>query len=219
MNLKSIMAVLIILILSVWLMSCTDVPSSGPTPPEFNAQFRFINAAEDLGDVGVSVDGASVGTVPYLGEIAHRTFLAGSRVISLSSGDSQPIAMDADQRGSIVILPLTAATREFLKLNERRIFDPATTPKALTRIVHASPDAGDVEATLVGTDTTITATASFRDVSPYVSVPAGQYTLTVTTAAGDTLEATFTFSNIRQTGILMGSSVAGTLTFVGFDDN
>ncbi|MFQ6113989.1 MAG: DUF4397 domain-containing protein, partial [bacterium] len=84
---------------------------------------------------------------------------------------------------------------------------------------HASPDAGDIEYTVAGADTTVTGTASYRDFSPYGNIPAGDYTLTVITAAGDTLQSSFTLSNMRHTGILMGSSVAGTLTLVGFDDN
>ncbi|MFQ5864271.1 MAG: DUF4397 domain-containing protein [bacterium] len=219
MNLKLTTVILTLLIAAVWLVNCADVPSSGPTPPEFNAQYRFINAAEDLGDVGVSVDGSSVGTAAYGGAIAHQTFPAGSRVVALNSGDSQTIAMDTDQRGSIVFLPLVGDTRRFLRLSERRTFDSPTTPTAMFRGVHASPDAGDIEITVAGADTTITETGSYGDVSPYASVPAGDYTMTVTTAAGDTLVGTFSFSNMRHTGILMGSSAAGTLSLVGFDDN
>lgn len=219
MSLKTTTVMLTLLIAAVWLVSCVDVPSKGPTPPEFNAEFRFVSAAEALGDVGISVDGESIGTLSFMGEIAHRQYPAGARVATLDNGDILRVAMTTDQRGTVLVLPLTGAEREFIKLVERRIFDPAATANALARFVHASPDAGDIEVTTAGSETTITETASFRGVSDYVSVPAGNYTITVTTASGDTIETSITLSNMRQTDVLMGSSTAGTLTLVSFVDN
>ena len=44
MKLKATIVILSSLLLSVWLLSCVDVSSTGPTPPEFNSEFRFLNA-------------------------------------------------------------------------------------------------------------------------------------------------------------------------------
>ncbi|PJF33657.1 MAG: hypothetical protein CUN57_01570, partial [Phototrophicales bacterium] len=104
---KTTTAMLILFVVSAWLVSCADVPSNGPTPPEFNAQFRFVNAAQDLGSVTLSVDGQSQGTIDYMGATDHITYPAGSRVAVLSSGDTLNVAMSTDQRATVVILPMT----------------------------------------------------------------------------------------------------------------
>ena len=218
MQFKVTTVILSVLVLSVWLISCVDVPSTGPPTPEFNASFRFINAAEDLGDVGISVDGTTVATVSFGAETpTHDTYPAGSRQVSLSNGDTFPVAMTTDQRGTVLLLPLTGTIREFIKLIEGGIFDQPVTTTAI-RIVHASPDAGDVEFTLTGADT-ISGTASYRSVSAYSAVPAGDYTYTIVTAAGDTTEASVSLGNMRHTAVLMGSVANTNVTVVGFADN
>ncbi|MFQ5650086.1 MAG: DUF4397 domain-containing protein [bacterium] len=202
-----------------WLVGCTDVPSTGPPTPEFNSEFRFLNAAGDLADVSIVFDtGPAVNGLGFGTANTHQTYPSGNRVATLSSGDTLRVAMTSDQRATVMLMDKTGATREFIKLIERRIFDPATTSAALFRGVHASPDAGDIEFTVTGADT-VSGTASFKDVSPYLSVTAGDYTLTVTTASGDTLTTSLSLSNMRHTGVLVGSSAAGTLALVGLDDN
>lgn len=197
MSLKTTTVMLTLLIMSVWLLNCTDVPSTGPPVPEFNAEFRFINAAEDLGDVGVSVDGASVGTAAYLGEIAHRTFLAGSRVVDLGSGDSQLIGMETDQRGSVVILPLTGATREFLKLNERRIFDSAATSTARFRVTNAVIDTVQIRETVI--DTTVTPPDTSSIVTGFDIVG---LSIDVTVSSADTMVAVSGLGYAQDTGYM-----------------
>ncbi len=217
MKFKVTSVILSALVLSVWLISCADVPTNGPTPPDFRSEFRFASAAADLGDVGVSVDGQSIGNVAFMGEIAHADYPSGSRVVTLSNGDELRVPMTFDERATVLILPLTAAVREFIKLVERRTFQTAATATARIRVVHASPDAGAITTTLVGADTTITASGSYRDVSSYASVPAGDYTLTVISAAGDTLTGNLTLANARQTAVVAGST--GSLALIALLDN
>ncbi len=217
MKFKVTSVILSVLVLSVWLISCADVPTNGPTPPDFRSEFRFVSAAADLGDVGVSVDGQSVGNVAFMGAIAHADYPSGSRVVTLSNGDELRVPMTFDERATVLILPLTAAVREFIKLVERRTFQAAATSTARFRAVHASPDAGAITATLVGADTTITATGDYRDVSDYASVPAGDYAYTAISAAGDTLTGSLSFTNTRQTAVIAGNT--GSLAVVGLVDN
>ena len=217
MKFKVTTVILSVLVLSVWLISCVDVPTNGPTPPDFRSEFRFASAAADLGDVGVSVDGQSIGNVSFLGEIAHADYPSGNRVVTLSNGDELRVPMTFDERATVLILPLTAAVREFIKLVERRTFDAAATSTARARIVHASPDAGDITTTLVGTDTTLVVSGSYRDVSNYASIPAGDYAYTAISTAGDTVTGTLTLANIRQTAVLAGST--GSLALIGLLDN
>lgn len=211
----------LVLIWAAWLMSCADVPSTGPTPPELVAQFRFIHAAVDLGDVGVAVDGASVGNVAYKSALPYTEFPAGGRVAVLSNGDTLRIAMESYKRGSVVILPKTGPVREFIKLSERRIFDPINTGEAWLRVVHAA-EAPDVDVKIAGDDTTITlAATAYKTATDYLRVPAGSYTITVT-AAGDTtalLTSSLSAANKRQTSVILGSTSAGTLALMNLADD
>ena len=217
MKFKVTSVILSVLVLSVWLISCADVPTNGPTPPDFRSEFRFVSAAADLGDVGVSVDGQSVGNVSFMGEIAHADYPAGSRVVTLSNGDELRVPMTFDERATVLILPLTAATREFIKLVERRTYQTAATSTARYRAVHASPDAGFSTITVVGADTTISGSGIYRDFTEYASIPAGDYAYTIIAAAGDTVTGNVTLANTRQTIVLVGST--GSLSILSLVDN
>jgi len=121
-----------------------------------------------------------------------------------------------------VVLPLTLATREFVKLIERRIFDPAGTSTAKIRVAHAglagAAAGGDLDVTFASADTSVTVTVSYRGVSAYASVPAGSYTVTAT-ATGDTVAVgttTVDFS-VRATSVIIGDVSAP--SFVNLLDN
>jgi hypothetical protein len=211
-----------LLLLAVWLMSCADVPSTGPTPPEMVSQFRFVHAAGDLGNVGVSVDGASVGNITYKGATTHTQFPAGSRVAVLSNSDTLRIGMESYSRGTFVLLPKAGSVRDFIKLTERRIFDPSTTGAALVRIVHAAA-APDLFVKISGDGGTIRLTGvAFRSDSGYLQMPAGSYTITVA-AASDTVTAlattTLNAANKRQTSIILGDAGANALELVNLADD
>lgn len=214
---------LALLVSLAWLVGCTDVSSTGPEAPVINSEFRFLNAAEDLGNVSISFilsDAPDVGGLGVGDSNTHQTYPSGNRTGVLSTGDTLRIPMTGEQRATVVLLPDTEGFRDFVKLIERRIFDPSdTAPEALARFAHASPDAGDATVTLVGADTTITWTVSYRNQSGYATIPAGTYAMTIATASGDTLEASTELTNMRQTAVLLGSSSAGTLQTVNLDDN
>ncbi|MCZ6672473.1 MAG: hypothetical protein O7C75_05970, partial [Verrucomicrobia bacterium] len=210
------------LVLSVWLISCVDVPSSGPTPPEFIAEFSFANAAEDLVDVAILVDGQSIGTVPFGMQTDHGRYDAGSRAVTLGNGDQFPVAMTTDQRGTVLLLPLTGTIREFIKLVERQIFQDATTSTAAIRAVHASPDAGEVVVTLAaiaGADTVTETLSNYRDVGSYHSVAAGDYIVTLTIGGTEIPAGIVTLSNMRQTGVVAGFVANSSITLFGLEDN
>lgn len=217
MKFKVTTVILSVLVLSVWLISCVDVPTNGPPPPDFSSEFRFVSAAADLGDVGVSVDGQSIGNVTFMGEIAHADYPSGNRVVTLSNGDELRVPMTFDERATVLILPLTAAVREFIKLVERRTYQTAATSTARFRIVHASPDAGFATVTVVGADTTLSGEGIYRDFTEYASIPAGDYAITVIAAAGDTVTGNVTLANTRQTCVLVGST--GSLSLLSLSDN
>lgn len=224
MSLKLIKAMLVILLFSAWLTSCVDVSSTGPTPPEFNSEYRFLNGAADLGNVSISFDlGDAVSSLDFGAANSHQTYPSGNRLAVVSNGDSLRIAMTSEQRATVLILPLTGTVREFVKLIERRIFDPAGTSTARIRVAHAglagAAAGGDLDVTVAGADTSFTWTVSYRGFTSYAQVPAGSYTLTAT-ASGDSVAVattTVNLSNSRYTSVITGDVSAP--SFVDLSDN
>jgi hypothetical protein len=222
MRFKPKKALPLILFLAAGLMSCADVPATGPEPPVLIAQFRFVHAAGDLSKIGVKVDGANLGEVAFKGAIPHTEFPAGNRVTVLSTGDTLRFAMESYKRGTVVILPKTGPVREFVKLSERRVFDPANTGQALLRIVHAA-EAPDLFVKIAGAGRTVRLNSvAFKSASDYLQFPAGNYTITVA-AASDTATvlaaATLEAANKRQTSVILGNTGAKTLALANFADD
>jgi len=221
---KSTTALLSLMVTAAWLVGCADVPSTGPTPPDYVAQFRFIHAAGDLGNVGVSVDGAAIGNVAFGSAIPYVQFPAGSRVAVLSSGDTLRVPMPFERRGSVVILQRVGQARDFLTLPERRIFDPVTTSQAWVRIINASSGPSLDVRVIAGADTAIAQPAMApRDTTGYLRIAAGSYTTSVI-ANGDTANtvlasAALSAANKRQTILILGSTTANNLAIVNLADD
>ncbi len=226
MKLRSTMVMLSVLLLVVWLVGCTDVPSNGPTPPTLEAEYRVLNASE-LSSADMTFDLGPAATGLGFGQAnSHQTYPAGNRVgVIGGSGDTLRVAMTTDQRATVLVLPLTTTFREFIKLVERRIFDPAQTATGKVRVVHGAATttgAGpDVDVTVAGSDTSITLSGmSFKDVGSYLSIPSGTYTVSVF-AAGDSTAATSAsvdVGNARSTSVLV-SDASGALSLVSLSDN
>lgn len=222
MHVKTTLAGMLLLLAAIWLMGCADVPSTGPTPPNLISEFRFVHAAGDVGTVGIAVDGASVGNIAFKGIVPYSQYPSGSRLAVLSTGDSLLVAMESYKRGTVVILPKTGPVREFIKLFERRVFDPVNTNNALLRIVHAA-EAPEVFVKIVGATRTVRLNnAAYKSASSYLELPVGNYTVTVA-AASDTntvlTSTTLSAANKRQTSVILGSASAGTLAFANLADD
>ncbi|KAA3612180.1 MAG: hypothetical protein DWQ05_19450 [Calditrichaeota bacterium] len=111
-------------LLLIGFTGCVDVPSTGPTPPNMQADFRFVNAQADLGAVSIEIDDQLIGTIDFGENISHRTFDAGSRAMVLSNGDSRAVAMPSERRGTYVLLALDSGVRDMVRLDERQRFNP-----------------------------------------------------------------------------------------------
>jgi len=193
------------------LLGCADVPSTGPTPPDLRAEFRFVHAAPELGSVQVSVDGVTQGALNYSGSTAYQNYPAGSRAVTLSSGESQFVAMSTDLRGTVVFLPAApGAPREFFRMTERRLFD---TPGTALRVVNFNP-AREVQVLITtATDTSASVQLSYKQSSGYRAVAAGNYNVVVKDAAADTVVATTTVTvSTTHTTMILGNASATTLT-------
>jgi len=208
-------------------VGCADVPSTGPAVPDFKADFRFINAATDAGSLNITVDnghGASAVTISGLevgGASEHMTFNAGNRETTLSTGDVATLSMESEKRGSILILNAINGTRRFVKLAERRRFDPARTevtdstgtiPVTAFRLVNGMDDGTVVYAVLTGTDSLRTDDVTFSPTADIYTdaVTPGSYTVTVYNAADDSelASAAATFEANRFTAIVYGTAAS-----------
>jgi hypothetical protein len=209
---------------AAWLAGCADVPSTAPTPPTYVSQYRFIHAATDLGNVGVAVDGAVIGSVDYQGVIPYKEFPSGSRVAVLSNGDTLRIGLPIERRGSIVLLARSGAARDIINLAERRVFDAVATTNALVRVVNASAIDGLDVLVAAGADTAIAESGlGLRGDTGYEAIPVGSYTLSVV-VTGDTTNtvvasATLNAANKRQTSLIVGSQAAGNLAIINLSDD
>ncbi len=228
MKLKATIVILSSLLLSVWLMSCIDVSSTGIPPELLKSEFRFVNAAADAGNVSFSFDLAGQPAVNDLGfgeANSHQTYDSGSRNATLSNGDSFIIAMTAEQRATVVLLPMTLSTREFVKVIERDTFVNPSTLSTGIRVVHAAlagaVAGGDLDVTVTSADASFTSlvmTLSYRGQSPYASVPAGSYTVTVTASGDTTVVGTTTVDfSFRATSVIIGDVSAP--SFANLADN
>ncbi len=255
MKVKTTTVMLVALLCVAWLVGCVDVSSTGPDAPVINSEFRFLNAAEDLGSVNISLDlGNAVSSLAVGATNTHQTYPSGNRLAVLSNGDSVRVAMTAEQRATVMLLPKTGTTREFIKLVERRIFDSADVPAvdvelpindttgahladtvftAATvgkmRFVNGVPGASyDVSIQGQNTDLGggvliealwVEAAQEFRDVSSYLNLPVGDYTVTVTSSADGSAVTSEAVSvgNNRRTMVLMSSG--GGVSVVSLEDN
>jgi hypothetical protein len=219
MHFKTKKALPLILLLTAGLMSCADVPSTGPQPPNLIAQFRFVHAAGDLGNVGVAVDGAAVGSLAFKAVLPHTEFPAGSRVAVLSNGDTLRIVMESYRRSTVVILPKAGPVRDYFKISERRVFDPVNTGEAWLRIIHVA-EAPNLFVKIVGPDTVRLTDTAFKKETNYLRLRAGNYTISVTAPTDTTTilaSATLNAVNKRQTSVILGST--GALELVNFADD
>lgn len=219
MKFKTTTVMLVLFVAAAWLVSCTDVPSTGPTPPDFTSEFRFANAAQDLGSVGITVDGQSVGTVDFASATQHQEFPSGNRVAVLSTGDSLRVGMTSEHRATVVLLPLTGGERESVTLTERFTYTPASTDTPFVRVLHAAATEEALNVTISG-PAELSEELSFRNAPTYHALPVGDYTISVTVAA-DTTETvigstTVSLSNMRHTSIIVGNSTA--VQFINLTD-
>lgn len=90
------------------------------------------------------------------------------------------------------------------------------------RLIHASPDAPPVDVAVAGTDTNVFRGVAFRNVSPYVPVPAGTYSLDV--KVNETGATVLTIPNLQlqartvYTAVAVGLAGNGTLRVVPLVD-
>lgn len=197
-------------------LGCAEVPSTGPAPPDLRAEFRFVHAAPELGDVQVSVDGVAQGTLGFAASTPYANYPAGSRAVTLSNGESQFVAMSTDLRGTIALLPAASgAAREFFRLTERRIFDA---PATALRVINFNPAHNVVVNLTAASDTVASMSLGYKASSGYRALNAGNYTIVVKAADRDTVLASAAVAvSTSQTTMILGNG--GTVVLANLTDN
>lgn len=225
---KFVLLFTIMIIITVSGFNCVEIPSTGPEIPELTAQYRFLNAASDLSEaIGLTVDDDPAGTIALNEATDFIEFNAGSRVVVLSTNDTLRVAMPTYQRGTVIILPKPDGQdyRNYLRLNDRRIFDNAEIDTGRIQIVNAvaEPEEGLI-VSIFSADSSFTQTTTLEpgNGSNAFNFPFGDYTLNVV-AADDTTatsigQSTVTLANTRQTTVITGMNT-NDISFVHLSDN
>lgn len=149
---------------------------------------RIMHASPDTPPVDIFVDGQkAVTALAFPNATGYVALPAGGHnvkvFVSPSDGRGTP-ALEANLEivagKDITVLATGLVGNGTLALT---LFeDDNRTPAANTahvRLIHASPDAPPVNVAVAGTDTNVFTGVAFRNVSPYVPVPAGSYNLEV----------------------------------------
>lgn len=200
--------------------SCVDMPTSAVTPPPALSYYRFIHAAAGVGNVALSVDGKSIGSLDFKSATSYAEYVAGTKNVSLSTGDNLIMSMSTDYRGTICIL-LEGGVPTFLRANEMRVFDPVTGDKGKFRPIHLSADAPSVDIKATGPEELAWTGVTYKKIGAYKDATPGDYTVTVTPTGGTDAVLTFTATvgKERSTAFIVGSVSGGTLSAVALKDN
>jgi hypothetical protein len=113
----------------------------------------------------------------------------------------------------VAALVLSASALGPASASARAVHHSKSSSDAKVRVVHGSPDAGPVTVSVDGS--TVLSNFLYGTVTPYISLPAGTYTLAVTTAGGAQVSLTATLSggtdySVVATGELSPAASPGT---------
>lgn len=203
----------------------------GADAQQATGRVRIMHASPDTPPVDIFVDGQkAVTALAFPNNTGYVALPAGGHnvkvFVSPSDGTGTPAlqaTLDVVAGKDVTVLATGRVGDGSLALT---IFeDDNRTPSgnnAHVRLIHASPDAPPVNVAVAGTDTNVFTGVAFRNVSPYVPVPAGTYSLDVkVNATGATV---LTIPNLKldartvYTAVAVGLAGNGTLRVVPLVD-
>ncbi|QFG02545.1 DUF4397 domain-containing protein [Tepidiforma bonchosmolovskayae] len=203
----------------------------GADAQQATGRVRIMHASPDTPPVDIFVDGQkAVTALAFPNNTGYVALPAGGHnvkvFVSPSDGTGTPAlqaTLDVVAGKDVTVLATGRVGDGSLALT---IFeDDNRTPSgnnAHIRLIHASPDAPPVNVAVAGTDTNVFTGVAFRNVSPYVPVPAGTYSLDVkVNATGATV---LTIPNLKldartvYTAVAVGLAGNGTLRVVPLVD-
>ncbi|MBN2356514.1 DUF4397 domain-containing protein [candidate division KSB1 bacterium] len=201
----------VLLLSSMLFLSCVDIPNEEPAISDPVGAYRFIHAATDLGDVGVTIDGAAKGNMSFKSVLSHQVYPAGTRTVVLSNGDTLLVSVATQMRGTFCILDLEQGARAFLRLAERRFFDSADLgANGALRVVHLCPDGPTVSFEAMAADTVAAdfGDLAYKKISPYMGMPPGDYSLKGNAGAIPLINYPISVGTTRMTVFVIGKAAA-----------
>ena len=203
----------------------------GADAQQATGRVRIMHASPDTPPVDIFVDGQkAVTALAFPNNTGYVALPAGGHnvkvFVSPSDGTGTPAlqaTLEVVAGKDVTVLATGRVSDGSLALT---LFeDDNRTPSgnnAHVRLIHASPDAPPVNVAVAGTDTNVFTGVAFRNVSPYVPVPAGTYSLDVkVNATGATV---LTIPNLKldartvYTAVAVGLAGNGTLRVVPLVD-
>lgn len=227
MSLKTIFAVVCVSVVTIGLLSCADVPSTGPEFPDFRTQSRFINAVpggsavlllEPTSNAGLS----SFATLDYQGDTGYKDVAAGNRKLKLQADpDTTTLSFSTDAKLTLLILPRAKDTdARFQIFGERRTFDAIPDTVGQVRFISAALDTVNFDVIDTSDSSSVADNLSFAQSSGYLDLKAGNFTFGVRVHGTDAILGTaqVAVSNgQRHTAIIFGDQAS--LGFKAFRDD
>jgi hypothetical protein len=202
--------------------ACGDDDDNG-TAPENAGRVRVVHLSPNAPLLDVLVDDVTVAeNVSYLDVPEYFDVEAGSRNIAVRVSDSDVIAAEEDVTVGDGVDYTVLVGGDFESLVVTPLTDNNTAPSAgdaRVRLIHGAPSAGlvDIYVTepgvdLAGAEPRLTS-VEFGDVSPYLTVPAGDYQVRITPSFSETVlidSGTLTLSPGQvRTGIAVDAEGGG----------
>ncbi|MEW5924247.1 MAG: DUF4397 domain-containing protein, partial [Candidatus Zixiibacteriota bacterium] len=188
---KSLIGLVIMGLILAFVVGCDD-DDNGVAPVLDKAGLRVIHASYDAPPVEVNVDGATAFTnLEYGATGGYARINSGTRNITVTpAGESSPVVIDVDvtlqtDRDYTVFAIGNLDNIEPIYTLDVRT---AITDKAKVRIIHASPDAPNIDLKFdSGSGTPLFSNVPYKQISDYTEIDPGTYTFAVT-ATGSTDE-------------------------------
>lgn len=176
-----------------------------------NAQVRVAHMSPDAPSVDVLVDNETVVQDLDFSDVTEYLDLqAGEHRVAIVTAENQTtvfqgrVTVEANERYTLMALGEVSenATEEFRVVALQDARRAPSGNDSAVRLVHASPDAGPVDVTVNQTGEVLFDNVTFANVTDYVTVPSGVYTLNVREATEDNdgeIVATFNESFLEET--------------------
>ena len=228
---QSYLALSIIILIMIGL-GCANVPSTAPDLPNLIAEFRFVNAAADVGALAMMVgeteeeDGTvtfiadkDLGTVDYGTYTDYSTYPSGNKAIIVSTtSDTLRSAMGSYRYGTVIVLPKTGAVRGILRLLERKTFELAAVDTGMVRFVNVCMLEDDVTLTITSATDTLGTTIAYGEAYAHTQMPPGLYKVDALVDGYPRATTNISVSNKKWTTLLMGTDEKN-LRFVNLMEN
>ncbi|NOY76664.1 MAG: DUF4397 domain-containing protein [Calditrichaeota bacterium] len=131
-----------VLLVVFFILSCADVPTNAPPLPKFKAKVRIINAATDVAQATILMDGKNFANVAFKAGTDYTDLAAGKHTFQIQGQEVDTLFIDTDFVGTVYAVKKTnnAASR-FVKKRERYMYnDPAPKDRAVVVFAQFSPD-------------------------------------------------------------------------------